>query len=191
MLFASDVMADIIDHDSNHIEKIVEDIGKSLPDKWSITEVKVGVIPAGHYWGLEYEGRKGFLVEIKGEMDVSIHWMGWKNEDGVWQREAIAKEVLQLWFMPRDYKESWLRFFTWHRPIPAAFLFSAQGTKVYAYPTQRIIDDERFREIIKMAKSFMWPDAPSNTGILSWKTWRSDLQKVLGKQPKPAPTSAP
>jgi len=147
-----------------------------LPSDWSVAETKEDALPRGHYWGLKYEGPKGLEVVLQGRSDVLFHW---KDRDDTWHREPVAKEALRLWLMPSVYEESWRRFFVMKRPKTAKLLFSGPEVKAYSHLSSRIIAVERFDEIVKAAKSTGWPDSPSNTGAISWKTWEEDLRGVF------------
>lgn len=157
-------------------DRLIDNIKKSIPSEWRIAEIKSDVIPRGHYWGLEYKGPKGLSIVLEGPMDVFLHW---KDKKGDWHQEALAKESLELWIMPHEYRESWKRFFIIHRPKSAELLFSGRIIKVYVYPAHRGVSDKKFNEILSHAKSTSWPDSPANNGVLSWKTWKKDLTNSL------------
>ena len=164
--------------DSDQVGKneLVEKINNNLPSRWKLVETKSGVIPHGHYWGLKYEGPGGLSIVLEGDKDVYLHW---KDNKGDWHKEALAKESLELWIMPPDYRESWKRFFIIDKPKSAELLISGNSARVYGYPSHRIGSDERFKEILSHAKSTKWPDSPANKGTLSWREWKEDIKKIM------------
>lgn len=173
-LHSCSVLAD----ESMVYEATIAKIKAALPSDWSVAETKADVLPEGHYWGMEYDGRKGLELVLQGPRDVLFHW---KDRNDTWHQEPVAKEALDLWLMPSSYEESWRRFFVMKRPKTAKLLFSGPMVKVYSFPSSRVIAVERVDEIfkLKLAKSTDWRDSPSNTGTLSWETWKDDLQRAL------------
>ncbi len=164
--------------DTGHDRKkqLIDKIIENIPSKWRLVERKLGVIPYGHYWGSEHEGPKGFSLILEGDEDVYLHW---KDNNGLWHQEALAKESLELWIMPPDYSESWKRYFIIHRPKSAELLFPGKSARIYGYPGHRIVSDERFTQIILHAKSTKWPESPANKSALSWGTWKEDIRGIL------------
>jgi hypothetical protein len=159
----------------NH-EAVIAKLETALPSGWSIVETKTDVLPEGHYWGLEYEGPKGIEVVLRGQRNVLYRW---KDQSGSWHEEPLAKEALRLSLMPVTYDESWRRFFVMKRPKTAKLLFSGKALKVYSHPSLWTPNRARFDEILKVATSVGWQDSPSRTDSLSWKTWKSDLERAL------------
>lgn len=153
--------------------KVIDDM---LPAGWSVVERTEQVVPAGHYWGMRYNGPKGCRVLIRGGRDVFIHWL---DGNDVWRKEAIAREAIELSFMPPNYHESWRRFFVVHRPMTAKILYSTKSEKVYYYVKHSIVNRERFDELLKLAKATRWPDSPQDSQIVSWTTWKSDLRRIF------------
>lgn len=166
------------DFDTRRIEQYANKITANLPTTWRIIEEKTEAIPYGHYDGFKYDGPKGLSLLLEGEQDVLLHW---KDKNGDLHKEALAKETLELWVMPSDYHKTWKRFFRMKRSIPAELLYSDKMVKVYGYPGHHIITDEKFKKILLHAVRTSWPDSPTNTGVLSWKNWKEDIQKILGK----------
>jgi len=152
-------------------------ITEKLPSTWQVVEEKTNVIPYGHYYGLKYDGQKGLSLLLEGKRDVFLHW---KDKSGVWDQEALAKESLELWIMPPEYRESWKRFFIIGRPKPAELIFSGKEARVYGYPAHRIGSNEKSNEILLSRSSGAgWPDSPVHTGVLSWGTWKEDIKEIL------------
>jgi hypothetical protein len=147
-----------------------------LPKSWSVVERKANELPHGHYWGQAYSGVRGEKIVLQGDRDVNAEWL---DSNGEWHKDAVAKEVLQLYVMPPTYRESWLRFFVLHRPQPARLIVETKSFRVYAYATHRIVDKEKFEKLLKQIQAIGWPDAPHHKQLLSWDTWGADIARVL------------
>lgn len=154
----------------------VEKIRSVLPEKWSIVEARADALPEGHYWGMQYDGPKGFEVVIQGPRDVAFDW---KDQQGAWHQEPVAKEALRLWLMPAEYRESWRRFFVMKRPKSVKLLRNAQNVRVYAEPSSRTVDTARVEQIVREAVSTAWRDRPDSADDLTWKSWSTDLDRAL------------
>lgn len=166
------------DTDYERLKHIADKIVAKIPGSWRVIGEKTGVIPYGHYNGLKYEGSGGLSVVLEGDRNVFCHW---KNKNGVWHQEALAKESLEIWIMPPEYHQSWKRFFIMKTPVPAEKIYSGKEAKVYSYPTHHIESREEFEKIISSLPAVItsWPDSPHHTGILSWVTWKEDIKEVL------------
>jgi len=175
-LFAAGVaMADTA---YGRLKRVADTIVAKMPNNWRVVEEKTGVIPYGHYDGLKYEGPGGLSVVLEGDRDVFLHW---KDKNGVWHQQPLAKESLEIWVMPPEYHESWKRFFIMKRPVPAKEIYEGKEAKVYGYPTHHIASLEKFEEVVSSLPTVAtrWPDSPRNTGKLSWTSWREDIKKAL------------
>lgn len=166
------------DADYERLKHIADKIVAKMPSTWRVVEEKTGVIPYGHYDGLKYEGPGGVSLVLVGDQDVFLHW---KDKKGIWHKEPLAKESLELWIMPPVYHQSWKRFFIMKSPVPAELVYSGKEAKAYGYPTSRAPSLEKFNEIVSLlpAVTTSWPDSPHHTGILSWLTWKEDIKAVL------------
>ncbi len=173
------VMADT-GTDYGRLKRVANKIVAKMPDTWRVVEERTGVIPYGHYDGLKYEGPGGLALVLEGNRDVFLHW---KDKNGVWHQQPLAKESLEVWVMPPEYHQSWKRFFVMKSPVPAEKIYAGKEAKVYSYPTSRWASQksrERFDEIVpSLSVATSWPDSPRHTGILSWTTWREDIKKAL------------
>ena len=147
-----------------------------LPRPWTVVERRPDALPEGHYWGQEYTGVRGEEILIQGGADVHVVWQDIKGE---WHTDAVGKEALKLYVMPSSYRESLLRFFIPKRPVGASLLFEGQAFKVYALPSFRNLEKERFDRIVKQGIAIRWPDSPANTRTLSWRTWGDDIPRLL------------
>jgi hypothetical protein len=172
------VMADT---DYGSLKRISDKVVANMPNTWRVVEQKTGVIPYGHYDGLKYEGPGGLALVLEGGRIVFFHW---KDKNGTWHREPLAKESLEIWIMPPEYHQSWKRFFVMKSPVPAEMIYEGKAAKVYAYPTHHIASIEKFDEIVSSLPTVTtsWPDSPYHTGRLSWTTWREDISRALGDE---------
>jgi hypothetical protein len=169
------VMADT---DYERLNYFADRIALKMPSTWNVVQKKTDVIPYGHYDGMQYEGPKGLSITLEGDRTVFFHW---KGKDGNWHQEPLAKESLQIWIMPPEYKQSWKRFFIMKSPEPAEAVFSGGEVKVYGYPSHRLESQEAFEKKLSLlpAVTTGWPDSPQHTGVLSWDTWKEDIKKAL------------
>jgi hypothetical protein len=137
--------------EANTAAVIATKIEAALPKPWAVVERKSGVLPEGHYWGQEYSGVRGEEILIQGGSDVHVSWQDTKGE---WRTEAVGKEALKVYVMPSTYRESLFRFFIPKRPVSARLLFDGQAVKVYAYPSFRILENDKLDRIVKHGKAF-------------------------------------
>lgn len=155
---------------------VAAQIEGALPKSWIVVERRPDALPQGHYWGQEYSGIRGDKIIIQGGTDVHVAWRDTLHK---WHTEAVGKEVLKLYVMPSSYRESMRRFFIPKRPVTASLLFEGQTFKVYAHPSFRILEKERFDWIMKNSTAIRWPDSPENTHTLSWENWADEIPQVL------------
>jgi hypothetical protein len=151
----------------------------SLPAGWTTASQQDGQLPHGHYWGdwgRDYKAPRGRLVVLSGPEAVSI---AWRAGDGVWRQEPIARESLELWFMPAEYIEGLWSRINPHAPEPAARIFSGTKVMAYAMPSHRVVDEPGLKRILAAATETGWPDSPSRVDRVSWSNWQADLQRVL------------
>jgi hypothetical protein len=164
--------------DNPNYDAVIGKIKSVLPPDWRIVETKPGELPDGHYWGLNYKGRKGVEVIIQGPQD---EFFKWKDTSGKVHQEPLAKEALYLWLMPPEYRSSWLQPFIIDSP-PQAKLFAGSAVRVYGGPSSFTgpVNSKRADWIIDHAEELgltatEWSDV---TG-LSWATWKDDLLQAL------------
>lgn len=155
---------------------VIQTIIQSMPPNWKLAEKAVDQLPWGHYWGYTYLGEKGISVILEGPRDVLFHWRG---NEGNEHREPLAKETLELWFMPPDYHDTWKRYLKPHRPIPATLVYSGKYEVIYGRPSHRITSLDEFRRRLKEATQTSWPDSPHNAGSLSWANWKNDIEESI------------
>jgi hypothetical protein len=95
-------------------EQALSAISNSLPEGWTITERALGEIPWGHHWCTEYTGKKGLKLVARGVKLVNTEF---RQHDGSWRAVAVGTEALEIWLMPGDYRDSFLSWACFHRPI--------------------------------------------------------------------------
>ena len=166
------VLADNIDF--NLLEAFARRIDNSLPASWHIAEKKTGLIPAGHYDGLEYKGPTGGSLILTGQNKVNYNW---KDKDGAWHEDPVLVEAVQLWLMPPDYRLSWKRFFVMKKQMPAEEICSGDKVKIYGQEGVHKLPEFQtyFAEI--EARIAATQGTPDHT-VSSWKTWKQDITKA-------------
>src|SRR5260221_4518218 len=105
--------------------------------------------------------------------------MSWLAKDGSSYKDAIARESLDIWIMPSDYREGFWSRVNFEAPEHPTEIFAGEDVKVYAIPSHALIDQTRFKEILANAAETNWPDSPSRSRKLSWTTWRTTLASAL------------
>ena len=153
-------------------------ISRVLPDGWIIAETLIDVLPDGHYWGMNYKGSKGVALILMGNNDVYLDWL---DNGDVLNTSPVAKESICLWIMPSSYKLSWKRFFVVHRPQSAKLICSTPDIKVYGSVGHRVVDMAEFSEILSKSKETNWAKSPANNGKLSWRDWKSTIEKAFSR----------
>ena len=103
----------------------------------------------------------------------------WRARDGSSHKDAIARESLDIWIMPANYRESFWSRLSLHAPEHPMEVFSGSSVKVFAMPSHASIDQTRFKEILANAAETDWPDSPSRSRKLSWTTWQTTLASAL------------
>ena len=158
---------------------VVSGLSDKLPRGWGVLEERDHEIPYGHYWNMEYEGERGYMVTFQGDKEVALKW---KDKNDQWKQSYIARETLTLWFMPSCYRHSWKSFFVPKRPIGAELVFSGGSLKVYSMLGHHIVSEDELSKLVSIAKSTRWPDSPVHTGSVSWKDWRNDLLDYIKEE---------
>ena len=150
-----------------------------LPSGWSIAIREDGQLPQGHYWGdwgRDYAGPRGRHVVAVGPEPVA---MSWRANDGNAHKEAIARESLDVWIMPANYREGFWSRINLHAPEHPTELFAGENVKVFAMPSHALVDQTPLKEILANATETDWPDSPWRSGKLSWTSWRTTLASAL------------
>lgn len=145
----------------------------NLPQDWSLIESRAVQAPPGH-GPVEASGR---LYVLLGPGAVAFQW---QDESGQWHSEDLAREVLELWVMPGTYRPSLLRFVEHHRHVPPQRIYTSEKIRVYGRVSHRIVAEDRFYELLKVAYSTSWSDIPEAT--CTWADWPEAIATSLGAE---------
>jgi hypothetical protein len=153
---------------------------KGLPAGWSVAERKANEYPWGHHFCDDYSGSKGTKVTVVGPKPVSVVWVSSTGES---RQTPIAKESLEIWFMPPEYRDSWTAWLCFHRPIQPIEVLNNSRVRIYGRPSHRLNSEEEFRrQVLEQAQSVSWPGSPENDrSTLSWSTWTRDIEGTVRK----------
>lgn len=153
--------------------KAIESI---IPAGWKIHSTRSNVLPEGHYWANaeRYKGKKGVAVLAIGPTTVHFEWQA---KSGIWSRDALGKESLELYFMPAAYSEDRIR--SPKRPRSANLIFEGVGCRVYGLVSFKIVEKRRFNELLKIAAATHWVDVPTADHDLSWPNWRLQVRQAM------------
>ena len=154
-------------------------VAAHLPNGWTVATREDGQLPQGHYWGdwgRDYAGPRGRHVVAVGPQPVAISW---RANDGTAHKDAIARESLDVWIMPANYREGFWSRINLHAPEHPTEVFAGESVKVFAMPSHALVDQVRFKNILANANETDWPDSPARTKKLSWATWRATLAGAL------------
>ena len=154
-------------------------VAAHLPSGWTVASREDGQLPQGHYWGdwgRDYAGPRGRHMVAVGPQPVA---MSWRANDGSSRKDPIARESLDIWIMPGDYREGFWSRINPHAPQHPTMVFSGTNVTVFAMPSHKLIDETRFKQIGANATLTEWPASPWNTGKLSWADWRTTLADAL------------
>jgi hypothetical protein len=163
----------------DNIDAATSVVAAHLPGGWSVAIREDGRLPQGHYWGdwgRDYTGPRGRYVVAVGPQSVA---MSWRANDGSWHTDAIARESLDVWIMPGNYREGFWSRINLHAPEHPTQVFSGSSVTVFAIPSHAVIDQTRFEEILASAAETDWPDSPSRSRKLSWTAWRTTIAAAL------------
>jgi hypothetical protein len=145
------------------VSEIRDRVTASLPEDWSLIESQDGQAPPGHG---DVEAT-GSLLVLLGSGPVTFQW---KDESGEWHDEELARETLELWVMPGSYRPSPRRFFEHHRHVPPELIYASKNIRVYGRVSHRIIAEDRFNDLLKVAHSTSWSDISETT--CTWQGWQ-------------------
>jgi hypothetical protein len=146
----------------------------SAPQSWSLVETKEDQVPFGHHWSDGYKGHGGTKLVLLGPTPVSFHW---RDQAGQWHDDRIARESLEIWILPAEYREGRYGF---HDPIPPDLVAATRTVRVYARPSHRLNSEGEFESYLKRAAETSWPQSPYNGAAVSWTTWKKDLANAIG-----------
>jgi hypothetical protein len=142
----------------------------ALPEGWSLIESREGQAPPGH-GPTAHNGRSYLLL---GPGPVTFQW---KDAGGQWHGEPLAREALEIWVMPGSHRPSLRRFFEHHRHLPPERIHSSERVRVYGRLTHRIVDQDRFDALLRVAHSTSWSDIADPR--CTWRDWRQEISTRL------------
>jgi len=157
--------------------KVVEELIAAAPRGWSLAETKPDRIPWGHHQSDGYKGHGGTKLILVGPNPVSLHW---RDQTGNWHDDPIAKESLEIWVLPSEYREGKASILDPNAKVPAELVSASRSVRIYAIPSHRLNSESEFNVVLGKANATSWPASPyGGTVSLSWKTWQADLAKAL------------
>lgn len=167
-------------HGAVGVDDAISALEESLPANWSVAERKANEFPWGHHFCEDYVGPKGTKLTVVGPTPVSVSWT---KKTGESRQTPVAKESLELWFMPPEYRDSWTAWLCFQRPVQPVNVLSNSKVRIYGYPSHRLNSEEEFRvKVLDQAQTVSWPASPANDrSKLSWSTWAKDIESRLRK----------
>ncbi len=75
--------------------------------------------------------------------------------------------------MPGSYRPSLRRFFEHHRHLPPERIYASDRIRVYALVSHRIVDEDRFNELLRVARSTSWSDIGEKR--CTWTDWAEEI----------------
>ena len=162
------------------IERAISAFEKQLPGGWSVAERTPNEYPWGHHFCDEYAGPKGTKLTLVGPKAVSVVWTSRSGEP---RQTPIAKESLEVWFMPPEYRDSWIAWLCLSRPVQPVTVLKTSQVSVFGRPSHRLNSEDEFRrEVLDKAQFVTWPESPHHDySRLSWSTWTRDIESLLKK----------
>ncbi len=148
--------------------EIEEILLAAVPEYWSLAESREGQGPPGH-GSVDRSGRQFVLL---GPGPVAFQW---KDEAGQWHNEELAREALELWVMPGSYRPSLRRFFEHHGHLPPKRIYASDRLRVYAQVSHRIVNEDRFSELLRTARSTSWSDIADKS--CTWTDWAEEVSE--------------
>jgi hypothetical protein len=156
------------------LEATARAVEEALPTGWTVAERKSNEFPWGHHWCEDYSGPKGIQIIVVGPKPVSVQM---KMKDGISQAFPIAKESLELWVMPPEYRDSWKAWLCFSRPIQPTSIAAVAGARIYGRPAHRLNSEAEFKDLLSKAHAVSWPSSPWNDpATFSWATWARDVE---------------
>jgi hypothetical protein len=119
----------------NNIDVSTSLLAGHLPSGWTVAVREDSQLPQGHYWGdwsRDYAGPRGRDVVAVGPQPVALSW---RANDGSSHTDSIARESLDIWIMPANYREGFWSRINLHAPEHPTEIFSGSSVKVFAMPS--------------------------------------------------------
>lgn len=163
------------------IDRAISAFENVLPAGWTVAERKPNEYPWGHHFCDDYSGPKGTKITVVGPKTVSVVWTSRSGEP---RQTPIAKESLEVWFMPPEYRDSWTAWLCFHRPIQPVTVLKTSQVGVFGRPSHFLNSQDEFRrEVLDKAQFVSWPESPHHDySKISWSTWTRDIGGTLRKE---------
>ena len=123
------------------LDRAISVFEKALPQGWSVAERKPNDFPWGHHFCDDYAGPKGTKVVVVGPKPVQVAWMSRSGES---LSTPVAKESLEVWFMPPEYKDNWSSWLCFHRPVQPIAVLKGPSVSVFGRPSHRLTQKQNF-----------------------------------------------
>lgn len=159
-------------------ERALSKLVARLPHGWQIAQYEQNQFPWGHHFCSSYAGPFGTKVVLAGPKAVPVQWTTATGEE---RQTFLASETLEIWLMPVRYRDTWLRWLCFSRPIQPVEVYSGNGVRVFAQPAHRIHSDSKFQQdVLASAVTVRWPDSPKNNpSLISWHGWEKQTANAL------------
>jgi hypothetical protein len=162
------------------LDQIMSAFERGLPAGWSVAKRSSNKYPRGHHDCDDYAGITGTEIVVVGPTAVNIVWT---SKAGELRQSPIAKEALDVWFMPSEYRDSRTNWLCFTRRLQPIAILKTSHISVFGSPSIHFNSkEEAKREVFDQALSWDWPQSPHNDySKLSWSTWRRDIETALRK----------
>jgi len=152
---------------------------KALPQGWMVVERQLDAVPYGHHFCDDYRGPKGTKLVLVGPAPVRVVWTSCSGET---MSTPLAKESLELWFMPPGYRDSRMAWLCFHRPVQPIEILKGPSVAVFGRPSHQLNSKIAWLELLAKAQAISWPESPANDrSKISWSNWEEDIRLAVQK----------
>ena len=162
-------------------EQALSKLVARLPQGWQIAQREQNQFPWGHHFCSSHAGPLGTKVVFAGPKAVPVQWTTATGEE---RQTFVAQEALEIWFMPVGYRDTWLRWLCFSRPIQPVEIYSGNGVRVFARPAHTLHSEFKFQQdVLATAVAVSWPDSPVNIpSLISWEGWAKQAASALASR---------
>lgn len=173
----SSIVAAQTDHVA--VDKAIYGFEKALPQGWTVIERQFDAIPYGHHFCDDYNGLKGTKLIVIGPDPVQVVWTSLSGET---ISTTLAKESLELWFMPPNYRDSQTAWLCLHRPIQPIAILEDPSIIIFGRPSHQLNSKTAWLKLLTKAQAISWPESPANDrSKISWSNWEQDIRLAVQK----------